>query len=91
MTIRNLARSTRFVVSSRRINPQPAKVHIDYDYCGSIASALRAIDERGSTGAYKEVVLHRGMVTKGRKRGSRRFLYASNPITALKLVEEIRL
>ncbi|HWF08034.1 MAG TPA: hypothetical protein VG297_06195 [Bryobacteraceae bacterium] len=53
---------------------------VDYDWCGSIGQALKRRDARIATGEYRRVLVQRLRLTKGRKRGSRRILYASGPV-----------
>jgi hypothetical protein len=64
-----------FRVASRRLNPGYAAARWDYDYAGSIASALRHLACRVATGDYSEVRIERMRVTKTRARGSRRFVF----------------
>jgi hypothetical protein len=52
----------------------------DYDWCGSIAQAMKRQSERAATGQYRCVFIQRLNVTKSRKRGSRRILYTTGPI-----------
>jgi len=51
-----------------------------YDYAGSIASAMRLLRKRVSSGLYSEVFVQRVCVTKGRGRRTRRFVYESQPV-----------
>jgi hypothetical protein len=70
-----------FRVASKQRNPGPdCRASWSFDYAGSIASAIRHLEQRTATGLYSECFIQRMRVTKGRKRGSRRFLYASDPM-----------
>ena len=70
----------QFVVSSLHADPGTAKARTDFDYCGSIASALRACDNRLRSGLYQRIWFHRARVTKTRARGSRRYVRTSTPM-----------
>ncbi len=51
-----------------------------FDWCGSISRALNRRAVRIATGEYTEVFIQRLRLTKGRKRGTKRILYASHPL-----------
>lgn len=81
--LRNEARGKSFIVVStctEAAKKQYCKAEIHYDYCGSIAQALRTIDARSRTGMYRECFAQRVRVTKGRQDESKRWLLASGPV-----------
>lgn len=82
-------RSHCFVVSSARLRPVAARSVTDYDYCGSWSSAARCVRERGESGNYRSVTVHRMRVAGSRRAGTRRFECVSAPVTVLRLVEEM--
>lgn len=69
-----------FRVVSLVKHPAKARVEYHFAYCGSIASALRSFSDRTANAEYSESYIQRMRVTKGRKRGSRRFEYVSGPL-----------
>lgn len=80
--LRSEAKGKSFiVVSIRAAKPLYAKMRIDYDYCGSIAQALRTIDARSRSGLYRECFAQRVRLTKNRNQPrSRRWLLATGPL-----------
>ncbi len=58
---------------------------IDYDWCGSAARAMKCREGRIATGQYRAVFLQRLRLTKGRKRGTRRILYATGPVAVWRM------
>jgi hypothetical protein len=51
-----------------------------YDWVGSIASAIRYLDQREASGQFTHCFIQKLRLQKSRKRGSRRILYASDPM-----------